>query len=554
MDVYALIAITLGFSAILALLFRRMGFSEVAGYLTVGIILSLTLSEKLEENKAYLTFLSEVAITLLIFEIGGEIGIEKIKNLSFLPIAVLISELLTSFAVAVFIGTLLELSSTEIFALAVIGSFSSTPVIYKVLEKLGFEEDLKKLMLTILILEDFVALLILILIPNISSGILNFADFIRFFFISVSFAMLLSFLGLMLTRILKTIKPDEVGMVSAISFAFLFSAISKFLGFSPALGAFVAGIVFSSHPRNLEIGEKMKSVREFFLILFFVSLGLESGIFLSFSPTLILIPVLIILCRFLSFTFSNWVFSKRSLEESIRIGFVATSVGEFGMVIVYEALKLGMVGREFLFISAMAIIFGTMISSRLSFKEKYASRIASLVPVKVKLFVDSLSVNIISVIEGKRSLFVKQLALRIFRNVTIVVIASILGSSSIYLFEMVLPELKYAFSLLILASIVSVTFAMAIRTKYHAEDLCELLEEIRGLNPVLRKIFSATVFGFVMLTSINLIFIVAGKFIAGLAEEIFSIAFGHKVIGFMTILVFLLSSYFIYLQIRRFPL
>lgn len=40
MDVYALIAITLGFSAILALLFRRMGFSEVAGYLTVGIILA----------------------------------------------------------------------------------------------------------------------------------------------------------------------------------------------------------------------------------------------------------------------------------------------------------------------------------------------------------------------------------------------------------------------------------------------------------------------------------------------------------------------------------
>ncbi len=553
MDIYILIAITLGLSATSALLFRRAGFSEIAGYLAIGIILSFTLSEKFVENKALLSFFTEIAITLLIFEVGREIGIKDIRRLSFLPAVILFSELVASFAIAVFVGTILKLKIYEIFALAIIGSFSSTPVIYKILEKLKVEEDVKKLLFTLVILEDIFASLILILIPNLKLDSFSFLNIIQFLFLSASFAILLLLLGFFLIKAFRNLKPDELGIAIAISIAFLFSALSRSFMFSPALGAFIAGLAFSSHPNNKEIGEKIKPIREFFLILFFTSLGLEAGLYLSFSPLVIIMPLLVVTTRFLSITFSTWVFSKRSLQDSIQIGLIGTSVGEFSLVILHEATNLGIVGKDFLLISAACVIFGTIVSSKLSFKSEYAAKLSSIVPIKIKLFVDNLSVNVLRVIEGKESEFVRQITSIIFRNVVIVVIVSIFGSASIYFFKSILPQLKYPLSMITLATIVAITFLIAKRTKAHAENLCCLLVEKRGLNPVLKKILSTTIFFFIMLTSINLILIVSGEFILHLVEEVFSLTFGHRFLALITILVFLLSSYFIYLQIRRFP-
>ncbi|MEM0316336.1 MAG: hypothetical protein QXL61_09610, partial [Archaeoglobaceae archaeon] len=75
MDVYVLLTIILGFAALSSLLFMKMGFSHVAGYLISGVFLSLIFRESIVEYKDILNFFSEIAIALLAFEIGREIGI-----------------------------------------------------------------------------------------------------------------------------------------------------------------------------------------------------------------------------------------------------------------------------------------------------------------------------------------------------------------------------------------------------------------------------------------------------------------------------------------------
>ncbi|MCS7118636.1 MAG: cation:proton antiporter [Archaeoglobaceae archaeon] len=554
MDNYALLAITLGFSALIALLFKRLGFSQVTGYLMAGIILGFIFQKRLEENEVFLTLFSDIAITLLVFEIGREIGIENLRNLKVLPLAILLFEVLTSTTIALLIGNLLELKNLEVFILALISSFSSTPVIFKILSDLKLEDDVRKLILTVAILDDVLAVLVLVLMPQLAFGGIQFTELIRTLFFSISFAFMLVFIGTSLLNnfFRKVIKPDEdIGIAVAISSALLFAVISKSFGFSPALGAFCAGLALSKHPRNLEISQNLKSIREIFLILFFVALGLKSGLLFEFTPILLIAPILIIIGRFFAFTASNWVFSKRSLEECVRIGFIATSVGEFGLVVVYEALRLGIVEGEFLSITAISIILGTVVSSKLSLKADYAEKIASIVPIKVKIFVDNLALNLMRVIEAREGEFVRLLILRVVRNVVIVILISILGSGILYIFDFYVPQLKYAFASITLALILATTLAISIKTKNHAKNICYFLVEKRGVNPILERILTGATFTFIMLTSVNLIVLVSGKFIASIVNEFLKLPFSQSFAGLFFIAIFMISVYILYLQIRR---
>ncbi|MEM0088194.1 MAG: cation:proton antiporter [Archaeoglobaceae archaeon] len=555
MDVYILLAIVLGFSALSSLLFMKMGFSHVAGYLISGVFLSLIFRERIVEYKDFLKFFSDVAIALLVFEIGREIGIKGIEKFRLLPIAILVFEIFTAFLIAVAVGNLLDLTAIEVLVLATIGSFSSTAVIFKLLNELNFDEDIRKTVLSVMILEDLCAIMILAILPQFALEV-HLLEVVRLLGFSLGITAILVFLGLtMLNRFFeKVIKPDELGVSIAMSSALLFATISKSFGLSPALGAFSAGLALSTHPKNAEIGNYLKPVREIFLILFFVSLGLEAGLPSEFSPFLLFVPILIIFCRFYAFTASNWIFSKRSLEECVRIGFLATSVGEFGMIIAHEALNLGLVGREFLSLSATAVILGALSSSKLSSKTNYAEKIASLVPLEVKTLVSSISVSVSRVMESKSGEFVRSLINRIARNVIAVVVVSTLGSASLYVLNMFGSELKYVNLALVLAIVFAVILTVSAKTKSHVEELCCLLVEKRGLNPRIERVLSGLTFAFIMLTSLNVILLVSGRFFVEILKEVSMLPLAPSLATLVFLVTFSLSAYFIYRRIREIPI
>lgn len=552
MDVYVLLSIVLGLSAFVSLLFMKMGFSHVAGYLIAGVFLSVAFRGEVEVYKDALKFFSEIAITLLVFEIGREIGIRGVRDLKFLPLAILIFEIFTAFLLAVILGNLMELNTMEVLVLATVGSFSSTAVIFKLLSHLNFEEDVKRVVLSVMILEDICAMIILAILPQFAGGVHVF-EVLRLIFFALAVTASLVFFGItLLNRIFeKVIKPDEIGVSVAISSAFLFAMISKFFGLSPALGAFSAGIALSMHPRNVEIGEYLRPVRELFLILFFVSLGLEAGLPGEISLLLIFTPLLIILGRFYAFSASSWIFSKRSLSECIRLGFLATSVGEFGMIIAYEAMKLGLVGREFLSISAVGVILGTLVSSKLSQKIEYAEKISSLVPTELKALVDIVSINISRVLESKGGEFVRLLVLRIARNVVAVLVFSITASASLYVLDLFVPELKYVNLAFVFAIVFATILLVSIRTKNHVEEICSLLVEKRGLDPKIRRVLSGLTFAFIMLMSLNLVVLVSGRFFVEIVKEALMLPISSGFATVIFLLTFSLSFYYIYREIRK---
>jgi len=308
---------------------------------------------------------------------------------------------------------------------------------------------------------------------------------------------------------------------------FLFALISKFFGLSSALGAFAAGVALSAHPKDLEIGEYLRPLREFFLILFFVVLGIEAGMIDLFSPLLLLAPLVVFL-RFLAFTTANWLTTGKSLEDSLKIGFVGSCVGEFGMIVVHEATRLGLVPLDFLALSAVSVILGALISSKLSRKaDNYAAKISSIVPIHVKAVVENISVNVCRIVEGRASEIVRETFFKILRNVLILVLTIMLGSASLYISDHLFPRLSIYISIVILSAIILAIILIAINTRTHAEELCLIFVKEDRLGFVLEEVIVSTTFFSLLLLSLGLAILAAGNFLVAIVDRFYNIDIAH---------------------------
>ncbi|MEM0215412.1 MAG: cation:proton antiporter [Archaeoglobaceae archaeon] len=554
MDVYLLLTIFLGISALLALLFERIGLSRIAGYIMTGFLISLIFSGSIEANKELLGFFSQIAITLLVFEIGREIGIERVRKMDLIPLTILGFEVFFALILAMIFGYLLKLDILEILILAIIASFSSTAILYSLLENFNFPQEVKKQILTVTILEDVYALIILAILPSFKLGGLEIVEILRFGALSLVIVAVLIIFGLTIVKrfFVKVVEPNELGVAIILASAFLFAMISKFFGLSPALGAFSAGVALSAHPKNKELGEYLKPMREVFLILFFISLGTEAGLIKELSPIIFLAPLVVFL-RFLAFASSNWLVTGRNLEESIRIGFVASCVGEFGIVVTYEAMELGLIGVEFLTLSAFSVILGAIISSSMGGSEKYSRKLSSIVPVEIKILIGRISVNVNRVAEGKASKVVQKAFYRVIRNVLALLAVIILGSSTLYLLDHLVPAFSHFLILFIIFLFLLTILLIGINTKKYSEELCTILVEKSGLNPKFKEVFVGFTFMAFLLISLSLTILFSGRYFTELMLKVYELDISNYIV-FSVLLLFTGIILILYWKLKKMPL
>ncbi|MDK2795974.1 MAG: monovalent cation:H+ antiporter-2, family [Archaeoglobaceae archaeon] len=539
MEIYLFLSIFLGFSALIAYIFERIGFSRIAGYLIAGITLSFFFSENLKANSEILEFFSDVAITLLVFEIGREIGIERIRRMNLIPLIILSFEIFFSYFFALLFGTVLKMDFIEILILASIASFSSTAIVYRLLSESGLQDSAKREIMLVMVFEDIYAILILALLPNLKFGILEPVEILRLVVLSLVITAILITVCLTVVRkiFVQIVKPDEPGVAVILGSTFLFAIVSKYFGLSPALGAFAAGVALSAHPRNSELSEYLRPLREMFLIVFFVTLGTEAGMINHYNPLLLLAPI-IVFFRFLAFTSANWLTTGKSLKDSLKIGFVASSVGEFGMVITYEATRLGLVSSELLTLSALSLILGALISSKLSKNaDKYATKISSIVPAEMEVFIDKISENTSKILEGKANEIVNEIFFRILRNVLVLVMTTLIGVASIYVSDLLFPSISTYLAIAIFSVLILAIILVAINTRKHAEKLFSTLVVGNRLGPIFEEAIISITFFAIVLLSLNLALLVSGNFLVSMVNRIYGI---DITLFFMTLVLVLL--------------
>lgn len=360
----------LGLSAVFGYIIKTFKLPLLVAYLAAGVFLSLFQIFDLAGSET-LTFLPEIGIALVLFFVGMELDLKEIKNLGKPIIAASLGQIILSTLAGFVIAQALGFPMVESFLLGTGLAFSSTIVVVKLLlEKKDITSLYGKLAVGILLLEDLVAILLLMVL-TVGSSMLNLGVQsslpLAALFLKGALLLVLA-LGLsryVLERVFRAVaESSELLFLSAVAWCFIFVALSILLGFSVVIGAFLAGVALANSPFHFEIQGKVKPLRDFFVTLFFVYLG-SQVVFQEIRSVLPLIAVftlyaLVVKPLIFLLIIGSFGFRKHTIFQT---AISLAHISEFSLIVMVVGLKLGLVSQGALTAMALTGVLSIIASS-----------------------------------------------------------------------------------------------------------------------------------------------------------------------------------------------
>ena len=347
----------------LAYVARLLRQPLLLAYIAAGLMIGPSVLG-LVHGEAEIAALAELGLALLMFIVGLEIDLKKLVNSG--RVGALVGTLQVALCAVLTLGFVLLLGFSGLSALylGIASAFSSTMIVVKLLsDKSELDTVDGRLTLGILLMQDVLAIVILALQPNLQDP--------SFVPIGIS---ILSGLGLVAGALLVSrfllprlfewaAKSPEIVLISAVSWCLIVGYLAILANFSIAMGALIAGVTLSAFPYSLDVVAKIRSLRDFFVTLFFVSLGMQLRVD---SPQLLLaalgLSAITIVTRFLTIGPALYL-----LGYGARVGTLCSlalaQVGEFALVIVALGLSLGQVGRDVASILALSLVITSTLST-----------------------------------------------------------------------------------------------------------------------------------------------------------------------------------------------
>ncbi len=328
--------------------------------------------------------LSELGIAFLLFLVGLEMDVRKLKRLGAAAAIVGAVQVaitaIAGFAILIALG----FSSTESVYIGLALSFSSTMIVVKLLsDKQELDTLHGRMLVGILLVQDVIAIFALALVNNVgySPGLIasSAAKGIALFaiaFISSKY---------ILPRVFGAIaKSQELLFMAALSWCFALSLYAGSLGYSIAIGAFLAGISLAPLKYSFEIFTKVRSLRDFFALMFFVSLGTQLALpsLASIIATAAILSVLVLLGNPIIVTVLMSILGYNK-KVSFLSGIGIAQVSEFSLILMALGYSLGQVSKEAVaLVSAIALITITATSYLVKYDyEIYAALSGLLSPL-----------------------------------------------------------------------------------------------------------------------------------------------------------------------------
>lgn len=362
------IGIAIPAAAVVALAFHLARMPLMLGYLTAGVLIGPHLGLGLIHDAASIATLSEIGLILLMFILGLEIDLHKLVQAGR---AVIVNGV-TQFAGCVLLGlgffALLGArnggGTFELTYLAVAAALSSTLVVVKLLsERMELDTLTSRITLGVLVLQDLWAIAFLAVQPNLSD--LHLASLAT----STGKAALLVLAGVTAaSRLLPAVfrraaRQPELLLVCAMAWCAAMCGLAGYLRLSLEMGALVAGISVATFPYHVDIVAKVSALRDFFVTLFFVSLGLQIPV-----PTA---PVLALTAAIVAFVLVSRVVTMFPVLYALRYGVRASlvpavnlsQVSEFALVITALGVGYGHVRPELLSAFVLAMVATALLSS-----------------------------------------------------------------------------------------------------------------------------------------------------------------------------------------------
>ncbi len=366
-------AVIMVVAAIMLIITYKLKQPMVIGYILAGMVIGpytppFTLIQSVETVNVF----AELGIIMLLFVIGTEFPIAKLKSVSKTSIIVGIPESLGTLFIVFFIAQTLGFSFFDSVFIALAMSITSTVVTIKILEELNVVRDRSSvLILGILIIEDIIAVSALAILQSTASAGSGQVSIIQ---ISLSIGVVLAFIGSILILGSKFIPGalDKVGktndyallLIVILGLAFGLSFIAKALGLSVVIGAFLAGVLVAES-KSANIAKVITiPLRDVFSALFFISIGALMNI--SLVPLFIVPAIVLIVSSFVSkllIVIGVLQFRRYDSTTSLRTGLgLSASRGEMSLIIAKGGQDIGVISSSVLPILGVVTVITTFMA------------------------------------------------------------------------------------------------------------------------------------------------------------------------------------------------
>ena len=323
----------------------------IIAYIAAGLILSPYALNIVTAHDTIATF-SQLGISFLLFMVGLNLSPRIIRSVGKISVITGLGQIFFTFSISFIIALLLGFGYIESAYIGIALTFSSTIVIMKLLsDKKDLDTLYGRISIGFLIVQDIVAMFILIFITSLSeSGSLYFIIIQSTLKVIGSIALTMLIGYYVLPRIMKTIAGSiEILILFCIAWLLALASVLHQIGLSIEIGALLAGVSLSFSPYRHEIATRIRPLRDFFLLMFFVLLGTKME-FTNFEmywlPTLIFSifvlignPIIVMLLM---------GFSRYTKRTGFLAGLTVAQISEFSLIIVALGINMGHIDPDIL--------------------------------------------------------------------------------------------------------------------------------------------------------------------------------------------------------------
>jgi len=356
------LSLILGAAAIVTIIFKWLKQPLVLGYLIAGFLVGphFTLLPTVADAEN-ISVWAEIGVIFLLFSLGLEFSFKKLLKVGTPASVTALVEVLFMLMIGYVAGSLMGWSKMDSIFLGGVLSISSTTIIIRAFEELGVKgHKFASLVFGILIVEDLVAILLLVLLSTLAVStqfagtemLMSVAKLV--FFLVLWFISGIFFLPTFLRKA-KKFMNDEMLLITSLALCMLMVWLATSVGFSAALGAFIMGSILAETVYAEKIEHLVKSVKDLFGAVFFVSVGMlfDPQMLARYAIPVLLITVVTIIGKTISTT-AGALISGQPLKSSVQAGMSLSQIGEFSFIIATLGLTLK-VTSDFLYPIAVAV-------------------------------------------------------------------------------------------------------------------------------------------------------------------------------------------------------
>ncbi len=382
------LAIILVTAGVITIIFKWLKQPLVLGYIVAGFFIGPNFPWfPAIKDDSTIEIWSQLGIVFLMFALGLEFSIKKLKKVGATGAITALTELAIMFVLGNTVGHILGWGNLECIFLGCMLSISSTTIIIKSFDDLKLKQQkFTNTVTAVLVVEDLVAVLLLVILSTLSvsksfNGMELGLSMVKLaFFLVVWFTFGIYLIPTFL-RWMRKWMTEETLCIVAVGLCFAMVYLADFAGFSTALGAFVMGAILSETIEADVIHRIITPVKNLFGAVFFVSVGMlvDPHVLMKYIVPILVIALTVVIFKSLSAT-TGILLSGRPLKTAMQGGFCFCQIGEFSFIIAGLGLSIsGFMKELYPIIVSVSIIttFVTpyMIKAGLPAYEKLAPRL-----------------------------------------------------------------------------------------------------------------------------------------------------------------------------------